>query len=104
MAFDGNEGTIVSLQEASRWTANYRRTIPLGEVISQFVGREKLLDILNQDGCMGVRMYYAIDDDGKKNLVLVGAKENEDDMENGIIVDKCFLCPPRCPSRNELNS
>jgi hypothetical protein len=104
MAFNGDEGTVVSLDDASRWTANYRRTISSGEIIAQFLGREKLQAILDQEECEGIRFYYGIDDDGKKNLIAVGAKRNEDDMIEGIIVDKCSPCPPLCSTRNSLNS
>lgn len=104
MAFNGDEGSVVTLAEASGWTANYRRTVPAGEIISQFVGREKLLEILNQDDCMGVRIYYGIGDDGKKNLILVGAEADENDMIDGIIVERLFPCPPLCSGRNSLNS
>jgi hypothetical protein len=104
MAFNGDEGSVVTLAEASGWTANYRRTIPAGEIISQFVGRNKLMEILNQDGCMGVRIYYGIGDDGKKNLILVGAEADENDMVDGIIVERLFPCPPLCSGRNSLNS
>jgi len=104
MAFNGDEGSVVTLAEASGWTANYRRTIPAGEIISQFVGRNKLMEILNQDDCMGVRIYYGIGDDGKKNLILVGAEADENDMVDGIIVERLFPCPPLCSGRNSLNS
>lgn len=30
MAFNGDEGSVVTLAEASGWTANYRRTVPAG--------------------------------------------------------------------------
>ena len=104
MAFNGDEGSVVTLAEASGWTANYRRTIPTGEIISQFVGRNKIMEILNQDDCMGVRIYYGIGDDGKKNLILVGAEADENDMVDGIIVERLFPCPPLCSGRNSLNS
>jgi hypothetical protein len=50
MAFTGDEGTVVTLAEAAEWTANYRKTIPEGDTIAHFVGKEKLLSILEQ-GC-----------------------------------------------------
>ena len=104
MAFNGDEGSVVTLAEASGWTANYRRTISAGEIISQFVGKNQLMKILNQKGCMGVRVYYGIGDDGKKNLIFVGATADENDMIDGIIVEKVVPCPPRCPGKNSLNS
>ena len=45
MAFNGNEGSVVTLAEAAEWTANYRKTISEGEKIAHFVGKEKLLKI-----------------------------------------------------------
>ena len=104
MAFNGDEGSIVTLDEAAGWTANDRETISTGEIIGQFVGREKLLDILNQPGCKGIHIYYGIGDDGKKNLILVGATADEDDMIEGIIVERLMPCPPICSSKNKLNS
>lgn len=104
MAFNGDEGSVVTLAEASGWTANYRKTIPAGEIIGQFVGKNQLMKILNQKGCMGVRIYYGIGDDGKKNLILVGAGSDENDMTAGVILEYLFPCPPRCSGKNSLNS
>lgn len=104
MAFNGDEGSVVSLNDASRWTANFRKTVPAGDIIAHFIGKEKLLDILNQEDCVGARIYYGIGDDGKKNLVFVGASADENDMVDGLIVEKVFGCPPRCSERNLLNS
>jgi hypothetical protein len=49
-------------------------------------------------------MYYGINKDGEKQLVLVGATSNENDMEKGIIVDHLLKCPTHCSSSNPLNS
>lgn len=104
MAFNGNEGSEVTLAEASGWTANYRNTIPVGEIISQFVGKNQLMKILNQEDCMGVRIYYGIGDDGIKNLIAVGAGSDENDMIDGVILERFIQCPPMCPKKNGLNS
>ncbi len=104
MAFNGEEGSVVTLAEASGWTANYRKTIPAGEILGQFVGKNQLLKILNQKGCVGIRFYYGIGDDGVKNLIAVGAGSDENDMTAGVVLERMILCPPRCGSKNSLNS
>ena len=104
MAFNGDEGSVVTLADASRWTGNYRKTIPACDTLGQFVGKNQLMKILNQKGCMGIRFYYGIDDDGSKNLIGVGAGSDENDMTAGVILEKFLQCPPRCSSKNTLNS
>jgi len=104
MAFKGNEGTKVTLSEASGWTAAYRRTIQEGERIAHFFGKDKINEILDQEGCMGIRIYHGIDESSEKILILVGADANEQDMTTGVIVERSVGCPPRCPGKNDLNS
>lgn len=104
MSFNGNEGVVISLKDASDLTANYRATIAAGDTIAQFVGKQKLLDILNQSNCAGVRIYYGLDNQGEKCLVLVGADTNEDDLDKGVIVDNLIKCPTLCSTANSLNS
>ena len=101
MAFDGTEGGPIDLKQAAAWTAKYRNT---GEnkIYGHFFGREHLLRLLEQDGCMGIRMYHALDDQGVHQLVLVGATQDERDQTEGLILDRSRLCPPDCGLNSEL--
>ena len=81
----------------------YRGASRVSKNNAHFVGKNKLQKILDQDGCMGVRIYYGLDN-GVKNLVFVGADANENDMVDGVILEKTLPCPPRCPDKNKLNS
>jgi hypothetical protein len=104
MSFNGNEGAFITLEEGSVMTANYRNTIQQGEVIGQFIRRDLIQDILAQTDCVGIRFYYAIDENGSKNLVCVGVDQNENDLTEGLIADRFKSCPPKCSKRNPLNS
>ena len=104
MAFNGKEGEIVTLSDAAGWTEAYRNTIQQGVRIAHFFGREKLEAILDQEDCMGIRIYHGLDENGKKVLVLVGAKADENDMVDGVIVEKSIACPSKCSQNNRLNS
>lgn len=98
----GREGQIFDFTLATNWTKNYR-DINRGEIVSQFFGREILNQLLDQPGCMGIRMYYANDKslsgwqrfivaisrfllkvigniEGKPHLILVGATKDGKDI------------------------
>lgn len=104
MAFDGYEGEVVKLSDAEDWTTRYRGSVPNGTTIAHFFGKYQIKDILDQEGCMGIRIYYGTELNGDKLLVLVGADADEDDMENGIVLDKGCTCPTNCGVANSLNS
>jgi hypothetical protein len=104
MTFTGNEGAVITLAEGSKMTAAYRATISTGDTIALAVGKNLVNSILGQTGCMGIRMYFALDKDGNNQLVLVGVDANGDDMTAGVIVDKAYACPPYCSQKNTLNS
>jgi len=101
MAYTGREGKAISLEVGADLTSNYRNNNP-GAQLGHFFGKDILNDILDQEGCMGIRMYYAEDDDGNKQLVIVGADGSENDMLD-LIADFSSPCPP-CGSSNDLNS
>ena len=54
----GKEGAEIELQLAAEWTKNHRERHPHGS-ISQFFGIEILQRLLQQPGCLGIRIYYA---------------------------------------------
>jgi len=102
MSFNGTEGGSISLTTGAALTAEYRKQNP-GETKGHFFGKDILHDLLNQQGCMGIRMYYGLDEDGNKELVLVGADANENDM-TALVADLSMPCPGVCGNANVLNS
>lgn len=104
MPFNGSEGRAIDPGKASEWTKSFREGHP-GEIIAHFFGRDILTDILNQDGCQGIRFYYG-SDGGVPQLIAVGADSAENDQlgENRIVADEAFPCPNACSQSNILNS
>ena len=113
MTFTGKEGKPISLETARKWTKNYQEkeqaAHPGEEIIkAHFYGKEHLQALLDESGSMGIRIYYALDDEGAKKLVLVSAKadmddilpkvEKEIDKDGNIILDLSYICPPYCGS------
>lgn len=107
MSFNGNEGTDILPDVAHAMTKRYRTSHP-DEVQSIFFGRKILEQILQQDGCMGIRFYYGLSDgaDSPLHLVAAGADANEDDQLGSgyIIADDGPTGPPRTGGPNILNS
>ena len=102
MSFDGTEGGSITLAAASDLTAEYRR-LNSGATIAHFFGKDIIEDILEQTGCKGIRIYYGIDDEGGKELILVGADSDEDDMTS-LVADLSLPCPNTCSKSIDLIS
>jgi hypothetical protein len=104
MNYTGNEDHSISLAEAAELTANYRNAQTGDYIKAEYFGKNAILDLLNQDNCIGMRIYYGLDNNSVKKLVLVGVDGNGNDLDSGVILDKGFPCPTYCSSSNSLNS
>lgn len=104
MSTSNQMGEFITLDEASEMTARYRNSIQPGETIAFAVSKEILTKILDQSNCEGIRLYYGLDINGLKTLVINGLDSSANDIYNGLIADKVSLCPVFCSSPNPLNS
>lgn len=100
----GHEDHDITLAQAKELTTRFRNSIVEGEKIAGYFGRDAILRILNQDDCVGIRYYYGLDGDNKPVTVLVGVKENSDDIYTGELAQMSWPCPDCCSSDNPLNS
>ncbi|MEN9742326.1 MAG: hypothetical protein RLZZ65_131 [Bacteroidota bacterium] len=96
-------GSIISLEEGSTMTASFRSKFP-DEKLASFYSSEVFLALLEQEGCVGIRIYNAVDQDNNLTDVLVGVDSEGNDLVNGIVYNKAGLCPPGCAINNPLNS
>lgn len=115
MAFNGTEGSFITLTAGAAMTETFRNTF-LGNGRTRkavFFGKDKLLEILNQTDCVGIRCYFGgvvttVDPKSSVidfSLVMVGATANENDMlgEMDKILDDGVPCPAQCGVSNALN-
>ena len=104
--FTGKEGSFLPEARLKKFIQRHQDH---HEVRAHFFGKEILTNILNQPGCMGIRFYYGIDDQGQKALVLVGADEKGTNIWSGkagkgklkaavrqLGGDLSYPCPPYC--------
>lgn len=103
MSFTGDESSAITLAEGGTMTKAYRDANPTA-VKGHFFGKNKINSILNQSGCVGIRVYYGLDSTGAKQLVMVGVDSNQNDQYNSIILDRAVPCPAYCGISNDLNT
>lgn len=101
MKITGKEGGPIDRAQAKRWTANYRAN-GRGKTNSHLFGAETVKRLLEQEGCVGMRIYYALNEEGEQKVILVGADAEGNDMTDGEILDFATPCPPECIVGSEL--
>lgn len=89
-------GERISFDKAEAWTATYQ-TDHAGGLQSVFYSADVFLKLLRQEGATGIRIYNAINSEGKECFVLVGATEEGDlTEEHNFAFDKGQGCPDIC--------
>jgi hypothetical protein len=108
--YDGSDSERIDLSTARQWAESYRKANP-GQVRSHYFGRNVLDQILAQPGCTGVRVYYALNANNEKELLVVGVDNQGNSMlpaspvivpGDFAIMDYSFPCPPFCPPGADL--
>ncbi len=104
-SFAGNEGDLISDAVSKQWMTNYTSQNP-SSLIAHFFGFAILNKIMNQTDCIGIRMYYALNDSGIQQVLLVGVNSNGENIlptstggrtaDDGTIGDMSFPCPTYC--------
>lgn len=98
MPFTGNEGKIISTPKAMKLIGDYQKSPNykhLKKIQGGFFGKKKLLKILDQKDCIGVRYFHAHNAGKKHTLVLVGVHKTGKPIVR-MYLDDGPLCPPYC--------
>lgn len=104
MSFTGNEGTMITVSQGADLTKGYRDA-SLSTTNAIFFGVEKLQELLDQNGAVGIRFYFGLDESKELTLVAVGANEKEEDIliPNAELVLDCGIkCPNNCDPSSPL--
>jgi hypothetical protein len=102
MKLDRNSAEVISLEEAVKYTHSFQRKNPYA-IKAFFVGADKLELILEQENCIGIRIYNGYNrEEDRENLVLVGVDVSGEDMTRGVILEELTPCPKVCPIESEL--
>jgi len=66
------------------------------DVIVHYFGKNVVDKIMKQPGCVGVRMYYSKQTNGKSGFIFIGVDKNGRDIEPTILTGPTTYCPPLC--------
>lgn len=102
MQFTGNEDHSIDLQDAVNLTANYRNSTGTDAFLASYFGKTALVKLLNQSGCVGIRIYNAKTAAGESKFVIVGVNANGEDLTGGDLLEFGTGCPPFCAPSSPL--
>lgn len=95
-----SEGSAISLDAASGYTAAFRSAYSsLKKSIS--IGNNHVLEMLEQDGATGLRVYFGVNSEGDNTVWLQAVNG---DAPFGVMYNWGSFCPPQCGTSNSLNS
>lgn len=101
--FNKSVGAPISKEKAMAWMTNYesKNARSANGVKSHFFGTDVFERLLKQKEVVGISIFYAQNDDGVPQLLLVGVDEDGNLLTNqgqeGFI-DVSSICPPDCSS------
>ena len=102
MSVNSDSGKVIIEKEAVKYTHSFQSKYP-NATKAYFVGLEKINLILEQENCIGVRIYDGYNSETKKeNRVIVGVDHQGEDMIEGVIVEELTSCPNHCPKSSSL--
>lgn len=105
----------ISLQTAIDMTTLFRENQPTGMPLCETFERQAIDRLLSTPGCARLRIYYGMKNGSQVSAILVAADAENNDLlpsaasqpaggvEEPVIVDDSFRCPPACPPGSPLN-
>lgn len=110
---------LISLEDAIAMTSEYRKEKDsiLAEGVSPDVlpicetfNKTDFQTVLDQTGCVGVRVYFGMKTGKEISVVVVGVNADDEDMISTVnpayadkILDMGNRCPIVCPPKSDLN-
>ena len=91
-----NAGQSTLTKEVPALTNLHRITVSSNDVLVHYFGKDIVDKTMKQPGCVGVRMYYGKNVNGKSGFVIVGVDKNGSDLVPVVIAGPLDICPPYC--------
>jgi hypothetical protein len=93
----------ISLDAAAALTRKHRDTAGKDAKKAGAFHADQVRALLDQPGCVALRIYHGRQDSGDPAFVLVGVDKDDKELTGGVLLEICFLCPPWCTDGSALN-
>jgi hypothetical protein len=98
-----NNPHVISLDEAKSMTHAYQNATQFqGLTVASMIDKVAYQLVMDQTGCVNIRTYFALNSEQKLTIVIVGVDANGADMTDGVLLNRAFLCPEKCPQNSPL--
>lgn len=120
-----SQQNFIPLSTAAAMTKRYRENRPLMLkpaynldvlTLSETFGRSGFDSLLAKGECVGIRIYYGMDEELKMHAIVVAVNKDGEDIlnisssqnstlqgEGGDVLDDAIRCPTICPPSSPLN-
>jgi hypothetical protein len=94
----------ITLSEAIQITSTYQNETQFsGQPKACYISKSNLMDLLGQNDCDGVRIYFSLNETDQLGLVIVGTSNGGDtDLTNGELLGNLAPCPMYCAANSPL--
>ncbi len=94
--YTGKENHEISLERAKLLANNFKISAKPGDLTAGYFGRNIFEKIMQQEGCVGIRIYNAVSEKGTPTYIIIGVDRNGNDLLSGPVGDVIVPCPPWC--------
>lgn len=102
MTISNTTGEFITQEEAVAFTHDFQTANP-NALKCFYAGSEKIKELMDQKGLMGIRIYRGYDKiNNVENLVLVGVDTSGNDMCEELFLERLTPCPAACAQNSIL--
>ncbi|HRY98555.1 MAG TPA: hypothetical protein P5550_05795 [Bacteroidales bacterium] len=97
------ESNFISLSEAQALTFAYQAESGFtSQPRALRFSKQDIQTLLGQEDAVALCLYLGLTSTGKLTLVAVTVDEDNQDMVDSYILDRCYSCPPDCSQDSPL--
>lgn len=91
-----SNGSFITKENAKTMIRAYQDDVPSDAIKAHLFDKDLIQQLLDSENTERIRIYHALDTDGKQHLVLVCVDVDGTDLPDNEILEFGTVCPPSC--------